>query len=348
MVFMKLNDVEKSILCAMCKNPYMSAKELAEFLDLNYWTVYKSINNMKKKGIFKEVVIPNFKSLGFELLVVGYGSLTKKKMDVLQKVKTLKTELPFSSGIFYSFAESYRGFVFAISKNFTEVAKGLIYAERLIHVREFLKGENTEMIILPLEITEIPLFFDYSNLICKEFNLNIEKIKEKKEKIKKLTKKDVQVLLEIVKNPETKISHIAKILNMAPQSVSKIKEKLFAQSYISKKIIPNLPILGYDVLVFAHWNSNPEVMEKMQNIKFEDLGYDMSNVVFAAYNSLEGVALAPFKSLKESRDIVSFFENFGEATGVLTKEPNILFLSLQEGIAMRDHEYYPILSSILK
>jgi len=345
---MKLNDIERKILCGMCKNPYMSPKDLAEFLDLNYWTVYKSINKMKNKGIFKEVVIPNFKALGFELLVVGYGSLTKKKMDVLQRVRTLKTELKFSSGIFYSFAESYRGFVLAVSRNFTEVAKGLIYAERLIHVREFLKGESTEMVILPFEITEIPLFFDYSNLICKEFNLDIKRKSERVTRMKKLTKKDAQVMLEIVRDPEAKISHIAKTLNMAPQSVSKIKERLFAEGYIFKRIIPNLPLLGYDVLVFAHWNSNPEVMEKMQNINLEDFGYDLSNVVFSAYNSLEGVALAPFKSLKESRDIVAFFENFGEETGVLTKEPNILFLSLQEGVVMRDHEYYPLLTSILK
>ena len=345
---MKLNDVEKRIICALCKNPDMSARELAEFLDLNYWTVYKSINKMRGKGIFKETIIPNFKALGFELLVIGYGSLTKKKMDVLQEVKTLKTNLKFSSGVFYSFAESYRGFVLAVSKNYTEVVKGLIYAERLIRVREFLKGENTEMVILPFEITEIPLFFDYSNLICKEFKLNLEKRGKREERMKKLSMKDAKVMMEIVKNPEAKISHIAKRLNMAPQSVSKIKDRLFAEGYISKKIIPNLPLLGYDVLVFAHWSSNPEVMEKMQNIKIEALGYDMSNVIFTAYNSLEGVAIAPFKSLKESRDIVSFFENFGEETGVLTKEPNILFLSLQEGVAMRDHEYYPILASIFK
>ncbi len=345
---MKLNKVDQEVLCGLCKNPLMSAKEMAEFLDLNYWTVYKSIGKMKSKGIFRDVVIPDFHSLGFELMVVGYGSLTKRKMDVLQRVKTLKSELPFSSGIFYSFAESYRGFVLAVAENYTEVAKGLIYAERLIRVREFLKGENTEMVILPFEITEIPLFFDYSNLICNDFGIDIKRKEMRKEKRKKLGKRDIEIMLEIVKNPDEKISKIAKNLNMAPQSVSKIRDRLFNEGYLKKRIIPNLPLLGYDVLVFAHWTSNPEAMEKLRDVKLEELGYDMSNVVFAAYNSLEGIAISPFKSLKESRDIVAFFENFGEETGVLEKEPNILFLSLQEGIAMRDHDYYPLIASILQ
>ena len=345
---MRLNNLDKNVLCGLCKNPELSPKILAELLDLNYWSVYKSIMKLRAQGIFKEIIIPNFKLLGLELLVVGYGSLTKRKMDVLQRIRSMRNYFPYSSGIFYSFAESYRGFVLAVSKNYTEISKGLIYAERLIKVREILRRENTQMVILPFEITEIPLFFDYSNLICKDFEIEIEKRKKRFKEPRKLGKNATKVILEIVKAPSAKIAHIAKNLNMTPQSVSRIKERLIEEGYIFKKIIPNLPLMGYDVLVFAHWTSNPEAMDKIHNIKLEEFGYDLSDIIFAAYNPLEGVALAPFKSLKESRDIVSFFENFGEATGVFTKEPNILFLSLQEGIAMRDHEYYPLLSSILK
>ncbi len=347
MVLMKFNSIQKEILCGALKNPDMSVKELADFLDMNYWTVYKSLEKMKKEGVYREVIIPDFHSLGFELLVVGYGSLNKKKMNNLQKVKNIRDYPPFSSGIFYSFAESYRGFVIAVSKNFTEVFKGLIYAERLIKVREFLQTENTRMIIFPFELTEIPMFFDYAPLICKDFNIEMEGWTKNSEEKKPLKGKEFDVLLQLVKNPSNTVSSIARYTGLSQQSVSKIKSKLFKQGWLSRKIIPNLAKMGYDVLVFAHWTSNPDPMEKLKRKDLRKFGYDLSNIVFAAYNSLEGVALAPFKTLKESRDIVSFFEKLGEETGVLTKEPNILFLSLQEGIKIKDHVYYPILRSFI-
>ncbi len=336
------------VMCGMVKYPQLSTKKVAELLNINYWTVYKSLEKMKSSGLIREVIIPDFPALGFELLVIGYGSLTKRKMNTLQKIKNLPKYPNFSSGIFYSFAESYRGFVLAVSKNFTEISKGLIYAERLIKVREFLQTESTQMVILPFEITEIPIFFDYGKLMCRDFGIEIEEFAIKRKKKRELKKRELQVLLEMVKEPEASISAIAKSTGMAQQSVSKIKNKLFEEGWVQRKIIPNLAKMGYDVLVFAHWTSNPEEMEKVKNINLQKFGYDLSNIIFSAYNPLEGIAIAPFKTLKKSREIVSFFEKFGESTGVLTKEPNILFLSLQEGIKIRDHVYYPIISSLVK
>ncbi len=341
----KLKDADKKILCALIKYPERSLGELANIVDMNYWTFYKGVEKLKALGVFKETIIPNFPALGFELLVVGYGSLTKRRMYSLEKLKNMRNYLPFASGIFYAFAESYRGFVLGVAKNFTEISKSLIFAERLINVRELLMGENTNMVFLPFEITEIPIFFDYSNLLSQDFKIKLENIVEKKKKMTRLGKREMSVLIEMVKNPSASIKEISDKLNMAQQSVSRIKKKLFEEGWTRKKIIPDIKKLGYEVLVFAHWSSKPEVMEKIDRIQPENFGFETSNVIFAAYNPLEGVAIAPFKTLKESREIVTFFEKFGETTGVLTREPNILFLSLQEGIKIRDHEYQSALIS---
>ena len=342
----KLKEMDKKILCALVKYPEKSLGELAELLDMNYWTFYKGVEKLRNLGLFKEKIIPDFPALGFELLVVGYGSLTKRRMYPLEKLKNIRDYLPFASGIFYAFAESYRGFVLGVAKNFTEISKSLIFAERLVNIRELLMGENTNMVLLPFEITDIPVFFDYSNLISHDFQICLEDLPKKRREKTKLGKKEMQVLVELVKYPSASIREISRNLKMAQQSVSRIKKKLLEEGWIKKMVIPDIKKLGYEVLVFAHWTSKPDIMEKLSKIQPENFGFNTSNVIFAAYNPLEGVALAPFKTLKESREIVAFFEKFGETTGVLTKEPNILFLSLQEGIRIRDHEYQSALISI--
>ena len=344
-IVIRLKDMDKKILCALVKYPNRSYGEIANVLDMNYWTFYKGVEKLKNLGLFKEKIIPNFPALGFELLVVGYGSLTKRRMYSLEKLKNMRNYLPFASGIFYAFAESYRGFVLGVAKNFTEISKSLIFAERLVNVREILMGENTNMVLLPFEITEIPIFFDYSNLLSQDFNIHLEELPEKRKEMRKIGRREMNILIEMVKKPSVSIKDISKSLKMAQQSVSKIRKRLFEEGWVRKIIIPNIKKLGYEVLVFAHWNSKPEVMEKIERINPENFGFETSNVVFAAYNPLEGVAIAPFKTLKESREIVAFFEKFGETTGVLTREPNILFLSLQEGIKIRDHEYQSALIS---
>ena len=52
---MKLSRMDEMALCGFVKNPLMSIRELADFLDVNYWTLYKSIERLKRKGVFKEV-----------------------------------------------------------------------------------------------------------------------------------------------------------------------------------------------------------------------------------------------------------------------------------------------------
>ena len=342
----KLKDMDKRILCALVKYPEKNMGELAELLGINYWTFYKGVEKLRNLGLFKEKIIPDFPALGFELLVVGYGSLTKRRMYSLEKLKNMRNYLPFASGIFYAFAESYRGFVLGVAKNFTEISKSLIFAERLVNVRELLMGENTNMVFLPFEITKIPVFFDYSHLISHDFNIELEDLSQKKKEKTKLGKREMEVLVELVRKPSSSIRDISKNLGMAQQSISRIRKKLFEEGWIRRRIVPDIKKLGYEVLVFTHWTSKPDVMEKMNKIQPQTLGFETYNVIFAAYNPLEGVAIAPFKTLRESREIVAFFEKFGETTGVLTKEPNILFLSLQEGVKIRDHEYQSALISI--
>ncbi len=344
---MKLSETNARLLCGITKYPHLEAKELSKILGLSQWSVYKGIEKMKAAGLYKEVFVPDFSSLGFELLVAGYGSLTKKKMHAIENLRKMKRR-SFSSRIFYAFAESYKGFVFALAKSYTDFARSLIYAERQIGVRELLRSENVNIAFLPLPLTQIPVSFDYSGILCRNVGIKLSEEYRIKNKKRKLSKIDVRVMMEILKNPNAKSTDIAKNLGISIQRALRIKKELIENGVLRKRMIPNMELFGYEVLVFAHWQTNPEKMEFLKNLDFSGNEYDISPIIFLAYTPLEGIAIASFKNLQESREIISLFENLGERMGVLNGEPNILFLSLQEGVKIRNHDYYPLVEDVFR
>ncbi len=340
---------EKRALYGLVTYPEMSLKSIAEQLEMNYWTLYKIREKMKERNLLREVVIPNYKALGYELLVAGYGSITKERMKMMEKLeKVIKKakQLPRFSGIFYAFAETYRGFVLGAVKNYTEIVKNLLYVDRLVGIREILARERPKVIILPYEITEIPVLFDYSRLMAREFNMPMPPVKKVRTPEGKLSFDELRVLKKLVEKPEASIKQLSQWLGIGRQKISRIKDKLFSEGWCYRRIIPDVKMLGYEVIVFAHWESNPTRIENFEEKKIETLGIDLSRIIFLAYNLLEGFVIALFKNLKESRNIVSLFSTFMERENVLLSEPEILFLSLEEGVTLRDHEHAYVLSPL--
>ena len=346
---MYLTPQEKKALYGLVTYPEVPLKIIAEQLEMNYWTLYKIREKMKAKGLIRDVIIPNYKALGYELFVAGYGSITKERMKMMEKLeKVIKKakQLPRFSGIFYAFAETYRGFVLGAVKNYTEIVKNLLYMDRLIGIREILARERPKIVILPYEITEIPVLFDYSRLLAREFRMPMPLIKKYKNPEGKLSREELMVLKKLVEKPEATIKQLAQWLDMGRQKISRIKDKLLSEGWCFHRVIPDIKMLGYEVIVFAHWESNPSKIENFEEKKIETLGIDLSRIIFLAYNLLEGIVIALFKNLKESRNIVSLFSTFMEKENVLLNEPEILFLSLEEGITLRNHEHAYVLSAL--
>ncbi len=330
----------------MACNPNKSLKDLSEDLGINYWTLYKTVERMRRVGIFREITIPNFRMLGYELFVVGYGNLTKKKVTEIQKVRDSGSLKGFSANIFYGLAESYRGFVMGTAKNYTDVKRTLVAAERVIRLREVM-GSDVKIVLLPFELTKIPLLFDFSRLLCREIHVNCNCTHGMSDPRinRRLSSRERQILYELTKNPNISLSELSERVGVTIQTASKIKNRLYDEGWLLRRIIPDLSLLDYEVLVFAHWNMNPDAVSLVEDMNPE--GIDISNIIFLAYDILEGIAVAPFKNLKESREIISFFEQFGAASSVLVGEPRILFLSLQESIKIRDHDYAPLLTDFI-
>ena len=351
---LRLTDNDKKLMCWMVKNPNLPLKELAEFAEISYWNAYKIKDKLIKSGIIREVIIPNYGKLGFELFIAGFGKLTKSRMESLkylpQDVEYKEGE--FASGIFYGFAESYKGFVLGVAKNYTEIIKNMLSTKHLIRFMRNLRSEHTDIIILPISLTNFYRFFDYGDLLCKEFGVNAKFIKgeEKKNGDDGIRIDEIRALYEMIKNPQIKASALAKIMNVSKQKAAALMHRVLENKLGFRKIIPDMRKIGYEVLVFASWEFDVERLREvgLENIELQAKNVDISNLIFLAFNELRGVALAPFKTLKESRDIISLFSSFVEKMGLLRAEPDYLFLSLEEGIYVKNNDHAPLIQALLK
>jgi len=344
----KLTSLERKVLWGLTCHPEMSLKALSRELELNYWSIYKIREKFRREGLIKEVLIPNYRALGFELLVAGYGSITREKLQYISSLeKAIKNNCEIcESGMFFAFTESYRGFTLGVMKNYTQLVKNLLYMDRITGLREIMRRETPKLILLPLEITQLPIFFDYSNLISREFGFPTCSRRRILNPSGTLSRNEIIIMKELVQKPAITLKSLSEKVNMSREKVRKIREKLLNKGWCIPRVIPDMRALGYEVIVFAHWESNPMGIIKIErNIK--NLDIDLSRVIFLAYNPLEGIVIALFKSLGESREIISLFSKFVERENVLIREPDILFLSLEEGKEIKSHEHHPILSSLL-
>ncbi len=340
-ILVTMKAAEYKVLCGLLRNPELGMRALAEKLGMNYWTLYKAVSRMMSSGVIHEVAIPNFHILKRELLVAGYGHLTKRRMVNIRKMRDLNLGDEFTSDVFYGFAESYRGFVLGISENYTSVKKSVVSMDKLTGMGQSSE-EDVSLALFPIKLVDIPIFFDYAPLLC---GSQREHIGLPAPARTELNRREVMAMYELTREPLISTGELAKRIGTTPQTASKIRKRLYEEHLLIKRYIPDLKSLGYEVLVFAHWFTNPTAMEKVINMGSVEL--DISPIIFVAYDMLEGVALAPFKSLQESREIISFFEDFGEKTGVIAREPTILFLSLQEGMKIREHHYAPMVRALI-
>ena len=116
-------ELPQRLLRELLKNSKRSDRELAKVLDVSQPTITRTRHNLEREGIIQEyTVVPDFKKLGFELMVIGLvkirpGAITPES---IVKAKAYAEKLPHA--IFSSLGEGMgmNGVVISFHKNYTE------------------------------------------------------------------------------------------------------------------------------------------------------------------------------------------------------------------------------------
>ena len=116
-------ELPERLLRELLKNSKRSDRELAKVLGVSQPTITRARHNLEREGAIQDyTIIPDFKKLGFELMVIG---LVKVRPDAITpesiaKAKAYAAKLPHA--IFSSLGDGMgmNGVVISFHKNYTE------------------------------------------------------------------------------------------------------------------------------------------------------------------------------------------------------------------------------------
>jgi len=146
------------LLLELIKNSKRSDREIAKVLKVSQPTVTRLRKKLEKEAIADYTVVPNFPTLGYEMMAFTLISSTGAKFDVIDKAKEWAKKYP--NVIFASQGEGMKmsGVMVSLHKNFGEYSKFMLELRKdwsgiLRDVQTFMVSFEGSVIIKPFSLT---------------------------------------------------------------------------------------------------------------------------------------------------------------------------------------------------
>jgi PAS domain S-box-containing protein len=249
-----LTSREILVFYGLLKWPAFNDKELSAKLKLKRSTVTAIKNKLRRQGFYASYAVPNFGSLGYELLTFALGECRlppdfgKGLKKPMFKKMVEAPELPF-----LVLAEK-EFFGLVLSKNFTEF-KRVAGAFLDYYKDNSLDGPKFNLVHFPIENTLFRPFFDYSHVLKPLLNSGVRKVREepfKEATLLPLTKMEQTVFYGLVKWPGLSDVELVSKIGISRQSISKTKRKLLKTGMLALVNKPSLKKIGLEMLIATH------------------------------------------------------------------------------------------------
>lgn len=188
-----------------------------------------------------------------------------------------------------------------------------------------------ENVTFSINSSKVLNFFDYSYLLQKNFNidinqLNFDAIEDSpvsyfdNSELVNLSENDKAVFVALVDFPDKSIKEISELetVKLNRHTVSKLRERYLSEGLMRKVIIPNLVLLDYDLLVYYHFRflpNSPITPEIVDNL-------NSSSTVLLFHNKYDAVLLSAFQNYSEYKEDKVAKYTFLNSHDILGKSPN--------------------------
>ncbi len=330
---MNLSPTEKKVLLGYMRNPSADPTELSDMLDISYWTLMKARKRLIEKGVMKFIWVPDFKGVGASIIFSGFGSI--KSGGRAPQVS--------SDMLFFTAMENKKGFGMGLARDYNT-----LYREFLRFSESFgsLRAEKFGVDMIPVETADIWRFADFYPLLSKDLNIDVPIIDKGHDgkTDSALRRSEMDVYMGIISHPDWTGEMIAKELGTSRQRVLRLREKFERSGLIRKKAIVDLKNLGYEVLLFVTWRMRPSIYRKM----YENINkYPLNPIILGISTPMQGIAVAAFKSFRESRETIERLSSWANPEENLLGEPDTLFMSIQDSNFPKYFEFSGVVKTIL-
>lgn len=339
---------EKKVLYGLVRYPNATDRELGSYLSMKTSTVTAVRRKLRRQDYFVERFVPFLQDLNCEMLMISYVALSSSP-SIRERLGSSR-ELLMRDEIVYGITEPRQEFLLQMSRNYTEAKRNMNDLERLYRENGFLEEEMTTVAV-PLSISRVYRYFDYAPLLYETFWPEDEY--EAEEEIYfalsggvKLRKKEKLIFRGMCEFPGMNDIQLAEELGVSRMTVGRARKKFLSSNLISKKVIPNLEKLGFELLTLTHGRFNPSLTEGLKHY-IPKLSETIGPSILLATTRDELVALNAFRNFTQYRKAMNAFAEAYKEKEIFSSPPRRLLFSTSEMRTVRNHEYGPFASKAL-
>jgi DNA-binding MarR family transcriptional regulator len=350
-----LSENESRTLLGLVKYPTLNDRQLSEVIGIKMSTVTAIKNRLKDLGYFMTVRVPNLQNLGAELLSVSY-LYTNPSLSEETQAEVGRGLFEGYDELFYIGAGPRYRFSMSMHRNYTSACRVLDGVQDLYSQHGLLVPGFKGVAHLPFGQTKVYNFFDYSNLMEQDFGIHLPDRKldamlhdgnYSKTRAYKLSRIERKVLRGLVQNPDLLDSSISKRIDVTRQSVTKMRKRFSDMDLFFTIRIPNLEMLGFELLAMVHTTYKPPSTVK-DRAKGLARVYDQLPIVFKADTDREGVELVAARTFRDFEAYMNLRSTHLWEDGSIEEEPKTLLFTFDDFIAVKNHVYSPGLTRVVE
>ena len=162
----------------------------------------------------------------------------------------------------------------------------------------------------------------------------------------KLTKAEREVFSALVRYPELSDFAINKIISISATSINNIRKKFESQSIIKQRIIPNLSLMGFELITLTHLKFKSYGSISARTELINEILWKIPSFLYLSSNTDE-IILAAYKNFSEYQHINDDIVRIYRDKNFLASEPRTFLFPLSESIMIKEHTYVPLVNQFL-
>jgi len=253
----KLNQNERTVLYGLVRYPGASDLELSELIDVKRPTITKIRNKLFDTGMVQTHYVPNFQTLGMEMMVFWWSRFNASLNPVTEgseatlypyNVLMVRTRLEgMGVAAFHDFT-SYR-------LHTVEKVVGLIRSGTLKRI------DDIKVSFHPFDTNHIDSYFDYAPTVDLLLDLGRDDCREAVEYPKRscpgLSEKEKAILATMVANPQLSDSKLSALMGISRPTISEKRNTFIQRRLITRRNISRVRPLGAEMVGLYTFTMEP-------------------------------------------------------------------------------------------
>jgi len=342
MIAASLTENEKQVLYRLVAHPRAQDTEISRTLDLGVSTVTKLRNRFLKRGLLKQVNIPDVQRLGAELFAAGYGELNPD-VSLDHKLRVGEELMKSARTTFLTAGDGNQAFGFGFSRNYTSAMEEILYTESVGGVCQKNPFEGLNYVFSSFRLAKIFRFFNFAPLLSDVFGINDPKFIEPPLYFPPLppvhlNTRAKQVLSAMIEHPEKNNRELSHLLGISRQTISVIRKKLIENGLVRAAYIPDIAMLDLEVLTFAHLKlkSNAENRIGIDTIR---TNLRHSSLIFSMLHGTDILFIHVATGFTSGKKGLFEAMRMAKNAGILREEPVIFMFPASNIIYQVFHDY---------